>query len=100
MSMLIPASATASRCRRPSGLVGHPDDGDLASLRSWATPAMIRSFHGASFAVGVLEDPGALVAGPRRADVDRDAVPTGIFDTAQVQDLGPVGGQVEHLSLE
>ena len=47
--------------------------------------------------VGAGQDPGALVVGEGRADVQRDVEAAGVLHAAQVQDLGAVRRQFQHL---
>ena len=61
MSMLISASASARKIGSGlARLVGDADDGDLASLRSWATPEMIACSIGLPPASLPRRRPGAL----------------------------------------
>ena len=101
MSRLICASASAVKMRAASPtLSGTPTTVILASLRSWATPAMIAASMRAllgGVVVDAAADDGALELAERRADVDRDVVAAGVLDAPQVQDLGAAGGELEHL---
>ena len=98
MSRLTSTAASASKMRAASPtLSGTPTTVILASLRSWATPAMMACSMGGSSVLGVGDDPGALLLGEGRADVDRHAVAAGVLDAPQVQDLGAGRRHLEHL---
>ena len=96
MSMLTSAAASASKIRAASPtLSGTPTTVILASLRSWATPAMMACSISSPSVVG--DDPGAFLLAEGGAHVDGHVVAAGVLDAAQVQDLGARGGHLQHL---
>ena len=80
-------------------LSGTPTTVILASLRSWATPAMIACSMESSFcASGTIQVPSFWL-NDERTWIGH-VVAAGVLDAAQVQDLRAAGGHLEHLLVE
>ncbi len=77
-------------------LVGDADDGDLGLAAVMRDALDQRLFHATLLVVDVSH-PGARLVREGRADVDRDVLAACIFDAAEVQDLGAVGGHLQHV---
>ena len=95
MSMLMPGvrERPEDAARRRPGWSGTPRIVTFASPVSCAMPEMIAcSSTSSSF-----DDPGALLVGERRADVDRHSVVASVLDRPQHQHARAARRQLEHL---
>src|SRR5690606_38589445 len=88
------------RLEDPGGLtdpVRDADDRDLGFTAIMRDTGDDRLLHGTSLLR--LGDPGAVLVRKRRSYMHSYVLPSGVLDTAEVQDLGATGGHLQHLLI-